>query len=1399
MIYNKKIFIFSIILIILLSLNYSFSQSEYQVGLPFIKNYKTDELNVNQQNWSIIQDNQGIMYFANSEGVLQFDGVQWRIIDVMNKKGIRCINIDTNGVIYVCVPNNFGYLINNNKGKLLYKSLSEQLDEKNIGTVWKVIITKESVYFIAGRNKIYKYHKNKLTKIYIDTSFTRFRCFLIDDAIYAADISHTMGKIINDSLTKINFKENNLEDIVYTMLPLEKDKILIGTRSHGLYIWKKNDKNLMIKFNIKTDNFFENNQIYSGIKLKNKNIILASLQKGIIILNPKGEIINKINKNDGLLTNTIYDLFEDKNNNIWLACEKGISRIELNSPITCFNEINGLEGSLLSSIYYNNNLFIGTSSGIYYLSKYQSDDYPVGMTLKAISDKYMYNLDFHQINDNQNNSILLSSTLREVIYIEGTEVKGVVKEIYACNSICPSLKKKGRVFLGSPRGIDIISIKFPDNSSENIEFIDEGILEGYNEDVKKIVCDNNGDLWIGTKYNGIDYIKFNENEKLSDYKIYKYDTLSGLPDITDNLVFNIDGKLIFSTAKGMYKISDTSLISKNPEQITFQPDYSYGLDYSKDFINIYEIKKDKKNNLWLGTNLGIYKIVKEKDKSINIISKPFLRTPKMDIETMLFDDKGIFWYSISSCLYRFDSAFVKNYDNKFNALIRKIILNKDSVIFYGGIAENVINQRYDGTQFLIMKDKIAFKDNSVSFEFAAPFFENETANNYSHILEGYENTWSNWTSENKVGYTNLYEGTYIFKVKAKNIYETESYTATLKFIVLPPWYRTIVAYISYILFFIIAVYISIKIYTYRLKIEKEHLEELVKLRTYELEQQKEEINAQAEKLIETNEELENLSIVARNTINAVVIMDADGNFEWVNEGFTRMYGLSFKEFVTKVSSNIRTASSNPVVIKAIDKCIKEKIPIIYQFKTKDNIGKQLWAQTTLSPILDKKGDIRKIVAIDTDISKMKEAEKEITKQKEEIKQQADILEVANKELEKLSIVASKTDNAVSIMDPVGNYKWINDGFTQIYGYTIEQLIKDKGRIKIGTNANLRINDLVDVLFGNKKSIIYESLNSTLSGEKIWIQTTLTPVLNEQRNIEKLVAIDTDISKLKNAEEQIEAQKDEIQAQRDLAVNQRDELSFQKQEIIDSIIYAKRIQNAILPSKVIIDKMLSEYFILYEPRDIVSGDFYWITNVNGKTIVAATDCTGHGVPGAFMSLIGITFLNEIVNNIKNIKPNVILNKLREYIISSLQQTGREGEARDGMDISLCIIDWEKNILQYSGANNPLFIISNNELTEIKADKMPISIHRRGHESFTNHTIHYNNGDIIYMFTDGYTDQFGGPNGKKFKIQKFKDLLLSIKNIDMIDQNKLLRNTLRNWQGKLEQVDDILVMGIKLIKK
>ena len=281
-----------------------------------------------------------------------------------------------------------------------------------------------------------------------------------------------------------------------------------------------------------------------------------------------------------------------------------------------------------------------------------------------------------------------------------------------------------------------------------------------------------------------------------------------------------------------------------------------------------------------------------------------------------------------------------------------------------------------------------------------------------------------------------------------------------------------------------------------------------------------------------------------------------------------------------------------------------------------------------------------------------------------------------------------------------------------------------------------------------------------------------------------------ISELQEANENLEQK----------VIERTTELQQKNQHITDSIHYASRIQRALFTSEKYIGNQLKEYFIFFKPRDIVSGDFYWayapIQSADKQTfLIGCFDCTGHGVPGAFMSILNISFLNEAVIEKEIYEPHTIFNYVRKSVINALNPDGKT-DTQDGMDAVLCAIDLKNNILTASCANNPLLIVRRKQLLEFNADKMPVGLHVGEQNPFTLHSSQLEAGDAIYLFSDGYSDQFGGEKKKKFMTGRFKELLLSISEKTMSEQKEILQKTFNDWQGEQEQVDDVLVIGIRI---
>jgi PAS domain S-box-containing protein len=394
--------------------------------------------------------------------------------------------------------------------------------------------------------------------------------------------------------------------------------------------------------------------------------------------------------------------------------------------------------------------------------------------------------------------------------------------------------------------------------------------------------------------------------------------------------------------------------------------------------------------------------------------------------------------------------------------------------------------------------------------------------------------------------------------------------------------------------------------------------------------------------------------------------------------------------------------------------------------------------------------------------------------------EVDNLEMAEKviqgNLDSFLMLFDSSPACMSITTEDRIYVRINKQFIEIYGFEEAEVI--------GRNAR-EVGILDEIEHARVSNIIKEKgriKNETIKckskdGKDIYAISCIEKM--EINGVSYLVSSFLDITPLKQQQQLIEQQ---------------------HKEILESIRYAKIIQKAIFPTKEQLDAILTESFVLLKPKDIVSGDFYWIKEHHNKIFIAACDCTGHGVPGAFISIIGNNLLSKCITDYEHTNPAEILNQLNsEFQNANKKINGRNDEIKDGMDIALCVIDKSKMKMEYSGAYNPIYQVKNGTLTKLATDKIPIHLFSSNtDQKFTNYQINIEPGDSYYLFSDGYADQFGGQDRKKFNYKNFQDLILSIQDLTMADQRKVFNETIEEWKltSDEEQTDDILILGFKV---
>ncbi len=436
-------------------------------------------------------------------------------------------------------------------------------------------------------------------------------------------------------------------------------------------------------------------------------------------------------------------------------------------------------------------------------------------------------------------------------------------------------------------------------------------------------------------------------------------------------------------------------------------------------------------------------------------------------------------------------------------------------------------------------------------------------------------------------------------------------------------------------------------------------------------------------------------------------------------------------------------------------------------------------------------------------NELEASSRKLMEQQEELRQQAEVLSKQNQELEKLSLVAKQTDNSIFLTDTEGRIMWLNEAFTRHSGYNIDDYLSANGQSILKASSNPDIKNLMERIKETREPVTYTTKTRHKEGRELWIQTTLSPGFDKDGNISQFIAVCSDITDLKHAQEKI---------------------AVQNKEINDSLEYARKIQDAIQAPKQFVDYVLGEYFVINQPKNIVSGDFHWISYKDNKTLFALGDCTGHGIPGGFMSMIEQVMLSSVLQDIEGEYTSaMILNKLRDRNIKLLHQRGRSIDSQDGMDASLFVFDREKMMLNYAAGYSIAYILRfgkpddatrqvaeyNNcsiieqegkdaYLIRLRPNRFPVGGHPKDHIPFSDLFFCVSDGDIVYTSSDGFVDQFGGPNSKKFSTVNFERKILDVCHLPMEQQQEYFNKTFNSWKGANEQTDDVHIFATVLRK-
>ena len=1033
------------------------------------------------------------------------------------KKGSnRGIVIDKSGKIYVGSSDEIGYLTTTKQGSTSFHDLTHLHKDTTtaLGIIRSAKRTSNFLYFQSYENIIqYSPTTQAITVFKADTNGKFMGDFVFEDTYYTRLEKQGLLKIEQNQLKhayQANFFKNGYD--FKTAVPYNKTSILIPTRTEGLFLYNPLRDTTVQQYQIPTTDFFNNNELSDLLAFRDNYFIVSSVNKGAVLLDNQQTILQTYTENSLLATNNIYYSAIDTTQNLWLGLANGLAKTDPSLALTYWDKNSGLKNAAYRVIRHKGTIYIGSMTKAYFIDKtnriQEVENSPIGQNW------YFF--------EPQQDSSLLLGTIHGIYEIKGNKAVEIYKGGNAYK-IEASTKNPNRIF--STDENSFISLKY-----ERGKWISEGTWQGIKDNIRGIIEDEQGDIWLGTFRNGVIRITPRYDSITKPKKIRYYTKKDGFTSLKNILPFRYKNKIIWAT--------ETGLVQYNSKTDKFEPFCELGEQFCNGSRGVYRFVEMPDGKIWISPlenkKADIGYLQPNKKGGYDWIFAPFRRIPHMFINTFYLESSGVVWIGGSEGLYKYVMhKDTKNYNQPFTCLIRKVTTGRGDSLLYGGNATVFKN--------LAINEHLSYTENDLKIEFAAPFFDQEERTLYSYQLEGFDENWSEWSRQTSKEYTNLYEGTYIFKVKAKNIYEVESSIEHYKITILPPIHRTWWAYLLYVLLASIGIFGIVKLNTRRLVKQKQHLEELVKQRTVEIEKQKDEIQ-----------------------------------------------------------------------------------------------GKNV----------------------------------ELYQQKEEI----------------------LTQN-----------------------------------------------------------------------------------------------------------EELHQQQEEITAQRDFIAHTNKELAHQYSQIHKSVEAAKLIQEAILPFEDRVRTFLPHYFVFYRPKDVVSGDFYWIEQVQEKIFIAVVDCTGHGVPGAFMSMIGNTLLDHIVKVQHVFSPEKVLKALNEEVHSSLKQ--KDTDNNNGMDVAFVCIEKREDdfLLSFAGAKRPLYYISSatNELSICKGSKVSIGGRHSFNKEFTKNEIELPYNSTFYLFSDGYADQCNTQRDSYGSL-RLGQLLTEVAMLPIELQETTLAKVFDDYKRSADQRDDILVVGVKIEK-
>lgn len=771
--FNRVIILFLTILLPLIG----FSEVK-RTGTPFIRNFPKTVYSGGTQNWDIAQDKKGFLYFANNNGVVRFDGFHWDFIDLGLTSPVRSVFIDSGHRIFVGLINDFGIIELNRTGKYEFRSLKPLLPEQiSFSDVWRIHETDEGIIFQAFEN-LFVYHNDKIS-VFSPKEKYRFS-FAIDGRVFVQDASDGLYEYRNGELSKLSWSEPLAKEEILSLQKMEENKLLIGT-ANGFYLYGNGG---LEKWDTEANRLIQTNRLFSYASLPGNYYAFGTILNGLVISDAAGNVIQHISREKGLQNNTVLSLFPDREGNLWLGLDNGIAYIEINSPVSYISE-GGNIGTGYCSIVYNNRLYLGTNQGLYVKS---FDDFVAGKG----EFRFVRNTEGQVWSLAVYNGVLICGHNLGTFAIENETATRISDEPGGWQYI--QLKNNPDMLIGGfYNGLAVFKY-------QNGTWRFQRKIKGFNESSRFIYEAANGELWIGHGLKGIYKLSLNAGLD-SVSSVVLFDKNSGLPSNEQNVLIPFDDDFFVSTIRGLFKF--------NGESGVFVPSEEMNKLFDEPG-RIKTVKTDEKGNIWYISENGAGVLRKNEDLTYTKITNPFKSLDAHFVREFEFiypyNDDNVF-IGLDNGFAHYSSGFTRPYDQVYPAYITKIELSYlDSVI----LPETARGQRY----------AFPFRHNSFRFHYTTPQYENPGKTRFSYLLENYSEDWSELSSETYKDFNNLPPGRYTFRIKAVNTYETESETGSFSFEVLPPWYRSNLAYAIYAVLLVALFVLVVLFIRYRMNLSK---------------------------------------------------------------------------------------------------------------------------------------------------------------------------------------------------------------------------------------------------------------------------------------------------------------------------------------------------------------------------------------------------------------------------------------------------------------------------------------------------------------------------------------------------------------------------------------------------